>query len=166
MEKIYLGIGTNLGDRELNLRRAIDKINDHIGTVVHLSSVYETEPVGFSSGDMFLNLAAEVDSIMEPDSMIDKIMQIETLLGRIRKAGRYGSRVIDIDILMYGQTIIKSDLVTVPHPRLHERKFVLVPLCELAPDFVHPLLKKSIRILLDECSDKSFIQKYPVILEI
>jgi 2-amino-4-hydroxy-6-hydroxymethyldihydropteridine diphosphokinase len=160
MGKVYLGLGTNLGDRELNLKKAIDKVEELIGSVVHISSIYETEPVGFKSKDKFLNMVAEVNTSLEPSLVMDMILKGEALLGRVRRGNKYTSRVIDLDILLFGDRIIKNDSLSVPHPKMHERRFVLVPLCEIAPDLVHPVLKKSIKTLLVECQDKSSVIKY------
>jgi 2-amino-4-hydroxy-6-hydroxymethyldihydropteridine diphosphokinase len=147
MEKVYLGLGTNLGDRELNLRKAINNVNELIGSVVLVSSIYETEPVGFRSEEKFLGV-------------MDMILKAEALLGRVRKGNKYTSRIIDLDILLFGNRIIENDSLSVPHPMMHERRFVLIPLCEIAPDLVHPILEKSIKTLLSECQDKSSVIKY------
>jgi 2-amino-4-hydroxy-6-hydroxymethyldihydropteridine diphosphokinase len=160
MEKIYLGLGTNLDDRELNLRKAINNVDELIGSVVHVSSIYETEPVGFRSEERFLNMVAEVDTMLKPSGVMDMILKAEALLGRVRKGNKYTSRIIDLDILLFGNRIIENDSLSVPHPRMHERRFVLIPLCEIAPDLVHPILKKSIKTLLSECQDKSSVIKY------
>jgi 2-amino-4-hydroxy-6-hydroxymethyldihydropteridine diphosphokinase len=160
MEKVYLGLGTNLGDRELNLRKAINNVNELIGSVVLVSSIYETEPVGFRSEEKFLNMVAEVDTMLKPSGVMDMILKAEALLGRVRKGNKYTSRIIDLDILLFGNRIIENDSLSVPHPRMHERRFVLIPLCEIAPDLVHPILKKSIKTLLSECQDKSSVIKY------
>ena len=155
MKKVYLGIGTNMGDREACLKVAIECIMESIGTVVRTSSVYETEPWGFSSNDQFLNMVAEVETALKPSGLLGRILMIEARMGRLRSDTGYTSRLIDLDILLYGNKILNTKSLIVPHPRLHERKFVLVPLCEIAPDFVHPVLKKDIKTLLRECKDKS-----------
>jgi 2-amino-4-hydroxy-6-hydroxymethyldihydropteridine diphosphokinase len=160
MEKVYLGLGTNLGDRELNLRKAINNVNELIGSVVLVSSIYETEPVGFRSEEKFLNMVAEVDTMLKPSGVMDMILKAEALLGRVRKGNKYTSRIIDLDILLFGNRIIENDSLSVPHPMMHERRFVLIPLCEIAPDLVHPILEKSIKTLLSECQDKSSVIKY------
>jgi 2-amino-4-hydroxy-6-hydroxymethyldihydropteridine diphosphokinase len=160
MEKVYLGLGTNLGDRELNLRKAINNVNELIGSVVLVSSIYETEPVGFRSEEKFLNMVAEVDTMLKPSGVMDMILKAEALLGRVRKGNKYTSRIIDLDILLFGNRIIENDSLSVPHPMMHERRFVLIPLCEIAPDLVHPILEKIIKTLLSECQDKSSVIKY------
>ena len=159
MSTLFLGIGTNLGDRESNLREAILKIEEHIGMVLKSSAVYETAPWGFDAENDFLNMVTEVSTSRTPDEIMKQILMIESMLGRDRSQDRYSSRVIDIDILLYDNLVIEQKGLKVPHRLMHERKFVLVPLCELAPDMVHPVLKKSMKVLLEECRDRSKIVK-------
>jgi 2-amino-4-hydroxy-6-hydroxymethyldihydropteridine diphosphokinase len=160
MKRVFLGIGTNLGDRENNLKKAVEKIEEFIGRINASSSVYETEPWGFRSENDFLNMAVEVETELKPSGLLGRLLMIESLLGRLREGKEYASRIIDIDILFYGDNIIETKALTVPHPRIPERKFVLVPLCEIAPDLVHPVIKKSIQTLLKKCPDKNKVRKY------
>ena len=159
MNKVYLGLGTNLGDRKRNLREAIEQIGEHIGKVLNSSSVYETAPWGFDAENDFLNMAAEVETGLSPTDLLKKIFEIESKLGRERTQDRYSSRIIDIDILFYDDLIVDQKGLKIPHRLIHERRFVLVPLCEIAPDLIHPMLKKSIRVLLEECRDRTKIVK-------
>ncbi len=159
MKVVFLGIGTNLGDRESNLKEAIAGIEKHIGRVINSSSVYETEPWGFKAEQEFLNIVVKVETELIPTDLLEAILVLEKKLGRIRSENQYSSRVIDIDILFYENEIINSEELRVPHPLLHERKFVLVPLCEIEPELVHPVLKKSVTWLLEKCEDKSNV--YP-----
>jgi 2-amino-4-hydroxy-6-hydroxymethyldihydropteridine diphosphokinase len=159
MESVYLGIGSNLGDRESNLRNAVEKAEEFAGKIVKVSSVYETEPWGFSSVDQFLNMVVEIKTSLRPSGLLGRLLMIESLMGRLREGKQYSSRIIDIDILFYGHHAIRTKTLEIPHPRLHERKFVLVPLAEIAPDLVHPGLKKDIAHLLSECSDKSKVSQ-------
>jgi len=156
---VYLGIGTNLGDRERNLREAIQKIGEHIGIVSESSSIYETAPWGFDAENDFLNMVICVETNLIPTELLKKINLIESAMGRERTQDRYSSRVIDIDILLYDDLIMYETGLKIPHRLMHERKFVLVPLCELAPDMIHPVLGKSMRVLLEECRDRSRV--YP-----
>jgi 2-amino-4-hydroxy-6-hydroxymethyldihydropteridine diphosphokinase len=158
MNKVFLGIGTNLGNRKANLRKALEMIGKHIGTVINSSSVYETAPWGFDSEDDFLNMVVMVETTHTPSEIMKKINTIESMLGRERNQDRYSSRVIDIDILLYDDLVINENGLKIPHPLMHERKFVLVPLCELAPDLIHPVFGKSMSNLLEECRDRSKIR--------
>ncbi len=158
MKKVFLGLGTNLGDREANLKTAAGSISDNIGTVVRLSSVYETEPWGFRTEDLFLNMVVEVETGLKPSGLLGRMLMIEANMGRLRGGKGYSSRIIDLDILLYGETIMDTKSLVIPHPKLHERRFVLVPLCEIAPGLVHPVLKKSINTLLKECPDKGKVR--------
>lgn len=160
MKIVFLGIGTNMGMRESNLDNALEKIEEYIGPVIKSSAIYETEPWGFRAKGEFLNIVVKIQTELSPHDLLDKILNIETLLGRIRKKKRYSSRVIDIDILLYDDIIIHEPDLKIPHPLLHERKFVLVPLCEIAPDMIHPVLKKSFSSLLEICEDTGDVKKY------
>lgn len=160
MKKVYLGIGSNLGDREANLKGAVESIGESIGLVVKSSSVYETEPWGFNSEDKFLNMVLEVETDLSPSDVLNTIHQIETKLGRIRGEVQYSSRVIDIDIIFYEDLKIIEKNLIIPHPLMYERKFVLIPFCDIAPDFLHPVLKRTIASLLNSCRDKTEVVLY------
>lgn len=160
MKKIFLGLGTNLGDREANFKKAVESIIENIGPVVLLSSVYETEPWGFRSEDLFLNMVAEIETNLKPSGLLGRILMIEANMGRLRDGKGYSSRIIDLDILLFGEKIIEKPGLVIPHPKLHERRFVLVPLCEIAPDLIHPVLKKDFKTLLKECKDNGKIRKF------
>lgn len=162
MKKIYLGLGSNLGDREHNLKEAFARIEEHIGHVVKSSSVYETEPWGFNTSETFLNAVIEVGTELSPSGVLGAILMIETLLGRTRGEKQYSSRVIDIDILLYNDLIVNEVSLKIPHPLLHERMFVLVPLCEIAPDIIHPIFNKSVLLLSKICPDNSKVRLYNV----
>lgn len=154
MESVYLGIGSNLGDRESNLRNAVEKLGEYAGKILKVSSVYETEPWGFKSDEKFLNMVVELETSLKPSGLLGRLLMIESMMGRLREGKQYSSRIIDIDILFYGNLGCYTKALEIPHPKLHERKFVLAPLAEIVPDLVHPVLKKSITQLLSECSDK------------
>ena len=150
--RVYLGLGTNIGNKKENLTRAIEKLSLALGECKALSSLIETEPWGFDSCNSFLNCAAAFDTGLSPLELLDTTERIERELGRTAKSsnGNYHDRIIDIDILFYGNTIIKSERLTVPHPLMQQRRFVLEPLAEIAPDTIHPVLAKSIKQLLNE----------------
>ena len=155
METVYLLLGGNLGDREEVIRKTITLLNRKAGTVNQVSSIYETEPWGMTNVQNFLNIAIKLSTKLPAIELLDTLLEIEELSGRKRNPliTEYESRPIDIDILFYGTSIIQSTRLTVPHPRLQSRKFVLVPLCEIAPEFIHPVFQKSIFTLLNECQD-------------
>lgn len=145
MAKVYLGLGTNLGDKEKNLRDAVEKINERVGEVVSLSAFYETAPWGFQSENTFLNAALCVETRLSPRELLSVTQHIEREIGRTTKSVNhtYKDRLIDIDLLMYDDLILREEDLTLPHPLMHERLFVMQPLAEITPDKVHPLLGKT-----------------------
>ncbi|OGP52942.1 MAG: 2-amino-4-hydroxy-6-hydroxymethyldihydropteridine diphosphokinase [Deltaproteobacteria bacterium RBG_13_52_11] len=147
-EVVYLGLGSNLGDKVDNCLRALEEIsatnNNHIQAV---SSLYKTEPVGYRDQDWFINCAAEVITALPPLLLLQLLKGIEKRMGRITPF-KMGPRIIDLDILFYGAEVIKAADLIIPHPHLHERGFVLVPLAEIAPDLLHPASKKTVNELL------------------
>jgi 2-amino-4-hydroxy-6-hydroxymethyldihydropteridine diphosphokinase len=151
-QNVFLLLGSNLGDRIQILKSAEILIEERIGKIRSASSVYETAPWGVLDQPVFLNQILIVTTGLMPEEVLRIILEIEHELGRVRYE-RWGARVIDIDMLYYQDRIMDSARLTLPHPRLHERRFTLVPLHEIAPDFVHPLLLKTTSQLLAECSD-------------
>lgn len=150
--EVYIGIGSNLGDKEANCRRAIEMVGRLADTEVKaVSGFYKTDPVGVEDDqDWYINAVAVVKTALAPSELMARLLDIEERLGRKRKK-RWDSRTIDLDILFWGDHVINERNLQVPHPRLHLRRFVLVPLNELAPDFVHPMLKKKMKDLLAKC---------------
>ena len=163
MKTVFLGIGTNLGEREENLRQAITLIGEHIGIITRVSSVYETEPWGFKSETTFLNIVVMAETKLTPSGLLGRILMIEAMMGRLREGKGYKSRVIDIDILFFGNRIFENKVLTIPHPKIQDRRFVLIPLSEIAADLEHPVFKKSIQELLKKCKDKSEVLKRDII---
>lgn len=167
MNIVYLSLGSNLGNRWENLSKAISVMDVSGLQISKLSDIYETPPWGFSAPTYFLNQVAEARTQLTPDELHQVILQIENSMGRVRsEEAEYVSRIIDIDILFYNDDIINTVDLRIPHPRMAQRRFVLVPLSEIAPGFVHPILKTSIRELLAECQDRGearlFILPKPV----
>ena len=144
MAKVYLGLGTNLGDKEENLHAAVLQINERIGKVTSLSAFYVTAPWGFASEHSFLNATCCVESELSPLAVLRETQAIERELGRLKKSvdRHYSDRLIDIDILLYGDKILHTPELEIPHPLMTERRFVMDPLTEIAPDVVHPMLGK------------------------
>lgn len=157
---VYLLTGSNIEPRLLYLRKATEMIDKEIGTLSKQSAIYESEPWGFSAAIPFLNQVLLIRTAMPADEILSRILEIEQRLGRQRSDGGYTSRTIDIDILYYGDEIIHNERLTVPHPRLHERKFTLMPLVEIAANFRHPVLKLSNTVLLEQSADHVKVKAY------
>ncbi len=147
MKTVYLSLGSNVGDRAANLRAAIEALPGAGVKVLRVSPVYETEPVEYTAQAWFLNLAVEAETELFPMQLLAQTSRIERKLGRVRTVPK-GPRTIDIDILLYGNSVVQSARLQIPHPRMAERRFVLAPLADLAPDLQHPVLHKSLRELL------------------
>ena len=152
MSVVYLSLGSNMGDRESLLELSIKEINEQIGEVSKVSTKYETEPWGFVSANKFINMAIEVQSSLSPSEISERVHQIEYDLGRRRdpRSTGYQDRVIDIDILMIDDIVSNEEYLILPHPKMHQREFVLKPLCEIAPNVVHPTLKVRIKEIKTE----------------
>jgi 2-amino-4-hydroxy-6-hydroxymethyldihydropteridine diphosphokinase len=154
---VYLSLGSNVGNREAQLRDAQARLGA-LGRVVAVSSVYETEPVEFTEQAWFLNCVLALETILTPQQLMSAILRIEQEMGRSRILNK-GPRSIDIDILLFGDEIIKSKDLTIPHPATHQRRFVLGPLAEIAPEVIHRILKKTIRELLDALPPGQVVRK-------
>ena len=151
-------MGGNVGDTRQYLNQAISLISSRIGRVAAQSAVYQSEPWGFNAEQMFLNQAVMAETKLEPHAVLERCLQIESELGRIRSGNGYEPRTIDIDIIFFGSQIISQPDLQVPHPLMHRRNFVLQPLCEIAPNLVHPVFGKTMHQLLAECDDKSAVE--------
>lgn len=154
MVKVILSTGSNLGDRMNSLVSAAILIDKMIGKVIEYSPVVESEPWGFETDTNFYNQVLIVETELFPGEVLLKLLEIEKMLGRVREGATYSSRSIDIDILFYENLQIDADNLCIPHPRLHLRKFVLQPLTDLVPEFIHPVLKISIAELLYQLDDQ------------
>ncbi|HTC46039.1 MAG TPA: 2-amino-4-hydroxy-6-hydroxymethyldihydropteridine diphosphokinase [Candidatus Aquilonibacter sp.] len=153
----YLSLGSNIGDREAHLREAQGRL-EAVGQVANVSSYYETEPVEFTGQPWFLNCALALETSQTPQELMNSILRIEREMGR-QRAQKKGPRTIDIDILLFGDEVIDSSELTIPHPAMHQRRFVLEPLAEIAPDVHHPTLKKSIRELRDALPEGQTVRR-------
>ncbi|MBN2320318.1 MAG: 2-amino-4-hydroxy-6-hydroxymethyldihydropteridine diphosphokinase [Acidobacteria bacterium] len=151
--KAYISAGSNLGNRKANLEYALGEL-DRSGTVLQTSSYFETEPVGYANQPWFLNLAIELETRLEPPELLHLCVGIEDARSRKRSFPN-SPRTLDLDILLYGDIVVREENLIIPHPRMTERNFVLEPLAQIAPDLIHPILKQSIRSLLETCTDTS-----------
>lgn len=155
---VYLSLGSNVGDREAQLREAQNRLAAS-GRVAAVSSFYETEPVDFTQQPWFLNCAVALATSQTPQQLMSSVLRIEEAMGR-RRVQKKGPRIIDIDILLFGDSIVDSPELAIPHPVMHNRRFVLEPLAEIAPDVHHPVLKKTIRELRDALEPGQTVRKF------
>jgi 2-amino-4-hydroxy-6-hydroxymethyldihydropteridine diphosphokinase len=156
---VYLSLGSNVGDRENHLREAIQRLETN-GRIVSVSSLYETEPVEFTDQAWFLNCAIALETNASPEELLESILPLEKAMGR-QRVRRKGPRTIDIDILLFDDAILDSPELTIPHPAMQQRRFVLQPLAEIASAVRHPLLKKTVRELLDALPAGQEVRKHP-----
>lgn len=159
MNEVFLLLGANLGNPAAQLAKARAEIGSHVGKIDACSALYESEAWGVADQPMFLNQVIRVSTHLSPLDVLDKIQGIEDLLGRVRVA-KWGARVIDIDILYYNHDCIQHERLTVPHPYISDRRFVLVPLCEIAPSFTHPQSDMTSVDLLTHCDDDLLVRHY------
>lgn len=159
MLECILHLGSNVGDKAYHIELAEILISRRIGMIMVQSKVYETDPWGDTNQENFLNKAVSILTTKSPDEVLKAIKNIERKMGRVYTK-KWGPRIIDIDILFYGEEIIKNHNLIIPHPQITNRNFVLIPLIDICPDFVHPVLKKTIRELSEECTDEGVVRVY------
>lgn len=152
MKTVFLLLGSNLGDKRKNISRAIELISENVGHVIQQSSLYETAAWGKTDQPSFYNQAIEVATRLTPKKLLQMVKKNEQEIGRT-VAEKWSARIIDIDIVFYGKELFRSNVLVIPHPFMQERRFVLAPLNEIAPDFIHPILQQSVRTLLEKCKD-------------
>jgi 2-amino-4-hydroxy-6-hydroxymethyldihydropteridine diphosphokinase len=155
----YIGLGSNLGNKEENIRRAIDLLKNKC-KILKISPLYKTEPIGYKKQDWFLNCAVKIETSLKPRELLSFLKSIEK---RMKRKRTIHPRTIDLDILFYGEKVLKEKDLIVPHPRLHERLFVLKPLYDICPDFVHPSLKKSIAETLSSLPNTQYVEFYKLL---
>lgn len=153
MPRVFLSLGSNAGHRKANLNKAIRLLALMPCKIIQVSSCYETEPWGCLQQQNFYNQVVEISTALNPFPLLLKLQEIERICGRIPSSGHYAPRTLDADILFYGERIVSAENLEIPHPLLHERKFVLIPLVEIAPELKHPVMGKSMVQLLDACKD-------------
>ncbi len=164
MRRVYLSLGSNLGDRIRNIRRALEKLSEVGVEIRRVSSLYKTEPVDFRSQPWFVNGVAEARTRLAPLELLNALQTVERCLGRPPSRIPKGPRRIDIDILLYENVVARSPALTIPHPRLAERRFVLVPLAELWPRLRHPVTRRTVRQMLNQTADASDVVKLEKIM--
>jgi len=156
---IAILLGSNIGDRFLALEKAKLFIRERVNNQIIESSIFESEPWGFQDEINFLNQVICLETMLPPHDLLEELLTIEKEMGRMRSRSGYQSRVIDLDILLYYDLIVSDDKLKIPHPRLHKRRFTLEPLNELMPDYIHPVLGRTVNELLNDCQDKLIVKK-------
>ena len=160
VRRLYLLLGGDVGDVLVNFNNAAGYIDQMVGKILRRSSLYHTEPWGFISDKYFFNQAIEVETTLAANKILKTILEIESKLGRYRSSDQYNSRTIDIDILFLDDIILETPKLVIPHPRLHLRKFALIPLIEIAPLYIHPVFRKTVSLLLKECADTLVVTRH------
>ena len=159
MHQVFLGIGGNVGNKRDNFDKVYTFIQNELGGITKRSSIYETPPWGFEANDNFWNQVLLIETKFSPVELLQRIAKIENSFGRERVSGNYNSRQMDIDILYFDELVFKTENLTIPHAHIPQRLFVLVPLAEIAPDFVHPQLKTTSLQMIENCTDSLVIKK-------
>lgn len=159
MNHILLSLGSNVGDREANLKRAQELLGEEGVVIEQLSPIYETEPYGVAEQGYFLNQVVQVKTEKTPEELLETCLAVENTMGRVRNV-KNGPRLIDVDVVFYRDEVLNTSRLTLPHPGVPERRFILQPLSDLVPGQAHPVLKKTVQQLLDECTDHLIVRPY------
>ena len=147
----YISAGSNMGDRLQNCRKGIEALTQADNSrILAQSRIYKTEPVDYKNQNWFVNMVVKLETALDPFQLLDHIEDIQRAAGRIKDSVRFGPRILDLDIILYDDRIIESERLVVPHPRMHKRRFVLRPICDIDPAVIHPVLKQKVQILLEE----------------
>ena len=158
MGKCHLHLGSNQGDRKVQLARAIQMIEESIGPVLGSSAMYETDAWGNTDQEDFINIALEVEHYMTPNQLLKTVNKIEDQIGRVRLA-KWGPRLIDIDIIFIEDIVVDTERLTIPHKLMHKRNFVLYPMVEIAPEFIHPVINERLSTILEDCEDETKVRR-------
>ena len=151
----YISAGSNMGDRLQNCRKGIEALTEADNSrILAQSRIYKTEPVGYEDQNWFVNMMVKLETALDPFQLLDHIEHIQRAAGRIKDAIRFGPRILDLDIILYDDCVIRSERLVVPHPRMHKRRFVLKPLCDIDPAIIHPVLKQEMQILLKRLGEE------------
>jgi 2-amino-4-hydroxy-6-hydroxymethyldihydropteridine diphosphokinase len=149
----YISIGSNIGDKLENCRWGIRRLDCDTVWLKAESRIYQTEPVDYTDQDWFINLVVKIETLLDPNRLLQRLQSIQREAGRLKDSIRFGPRVLDLDIIFYDEVVINSKQLVVPHPRMHKRRFVLQPLCDIDPAITHPVLKTNVRTLLNRLDD-------------
>ena len=161
MAKVILSLGSNLHDKKQNLLNALKKIDNKIGKILKISSIYQTDPWGFDTENRFLNMAIMLETSLSPKGLLEELKSIEKSAGRTQKTTtHYESRCLDIDIIFYNEEVYFDKDLQLPHKHAHKRKFVLIPVAEICPNFIHPIFNKTILELLQFCNDNKTVELF------
>lgn len=149
----YISVGSNLGDKLENCRRGIRQLERDEVRLKAESRIYQTEPVDYLDQDWFINIVVKIETLLDPSRLLRRLQSIQRKAGRLQDSIRFGPRVLDLDIIFYDEVVIHSAQLVIPHPRMHKRRFVLQPLCDIDPAIMHPVLKTDVRTLLNRLDD-------------
>ncbi len=164
MEKhtAYISVGSNIGDKLLNCKRGVEALTDSgASTITAWSYFYKTSPVDYKDQDWFINAVVKIETILKPEDLLKEMVSVQHYAGRLYDRVRFGPRILDLDIILYDNLVVSSPGLTIPHPRMHKRLFVLKPLCDIDSSIIHPVLKKDMRYLCENLNDyEQKIDKY------
>lgn len=151
----YISVGSNIGNKLENCKKGVDALISYGSVTVKAQSLcYKTDPVDYTDQDWFINYVIKIETSLDPFEFLNRLKSIQKDAGRIRDEIRFGPRILDMDIILFDDTVIKSPTLTIPHPRMHKRRFVLKPVCDINPEIIHPVFKKNMKYLLDSLDDK------------